>query len=358
MRILFITAFVPAKTTAGQNYTRQLIEDLAKYHEIHLIYWSPEQKKADVPSNVEILRSYNTPKVGFNIIKKLKYFPLFSKRFNKSVLKYIQSISQQYDCLYFDFSQVMLYSCYIDHPYKIGMSHDVIAQKYSRNKYAKYLSKWIQKTERKCLQSFKDVFTFSNKDAKYIKALYTIKPNVVSFYISPEINQIKLFSTIIEDYFVLYGAWNRPENQFTLHWLINHPIQKKIKIIGRGIPEELKSQLESNDNIECLGFVNNPYPLIASSKGLIAPLRSGVGVKVKAIESLSLGTPIIGTDVTFEGIDLPEYLRQKAFWNIDLKNYKDIINCLENISSTDKCYIQTEFIQYYKGQKLLTYLGT
>lgn len=356
MRILFISAFAPTKSTAGQNFTRQLIEDLSKTHEIDLIYWSSKPIKAEVPSNVKILKTYPTPQLGVTTIRNIKYFPLFSRRFDKSILEYIKSICQHYDCLYFDFSQVMLYSIFIDHPYKIGMSHDVIVQKYSRHEYAKYLRKWITNTEKKCLCSLKRIFTFSNKDAKYIQDLYNISTNVVSFYISPEIQKIDLSEIKVEDYFVLYGAWSRPENQYTLYWLIANPIHKKVKIIGGGIPEELKVKIEVNPNNECLGFVENPYPIIAGSKGLIAPLQTGAGVKVKAIESLSLGTPVIGTDVTFEGIELPPSLRKRAFYDIDSLSLSVIYQSLDNISTQDKVAIRNEFLSNYGNKKVPYFL--
>ena len=36
-KILLISAFVPSRKTAGQNYTRQLIEDLSGRYEVDLI---------------------------------------------------------------------------------------------------------------------------------------------------------------------------------------------------------------------------------------------------------------------------------------------------------------------------------
>ena len=55
-----------------------------------------------------------------------------------------------------------------------------------------------------------------------------------------------------------------------------------------------------------LGFVDNPYKIMSESLGLIAPLFHGAGIKVKVIESLACGTPVIGTEVAFEGIDFIE----------------------------------------------------
>lgn len=356
MKILFLTAFPPNKKTAGQNYTRQLLNDLSNSHRIDLIYWDYPNHDIDVSSSIKILKKVKYASIISQILTNLDFFPLFSRRFDKSILKYIKSISHQYDCIYFDFSQIMLYSAFIDHPYKLGMSHDVIAQKYSRHKYARYLSKWILKTEHLCLKSLNKVFTFSNKDANYIREHYSITPEVVSFYISKEISQIKLSEICIEDYLVLYGAWNRPENQYTLRWLIDNSIANKVKIIGGGIPEELKVKLESNRHIECLGFVDNPYPIIAKSKGLIAPLQNGAGVKVKAIESLSLGTPVIGTDITFEGIELPLSLKNRVFFDIDSTPLTDILNVLNHISIQDKIINQKEFLNNYGNKKVSNFL--
>lgn len=302
LKILYISAFAPCRRTAGQNYSRLLLEDLADKYKIDLIYWSHANTKIELSDKIRILKKFQVASI-WTFLKRPIYFPLFSRRFSNEASELIQSIASNYDIIYFDFSQVMIYSLYVNHPFKVGMSHDVIAQKFSRSNQYRLLIPWIRYSENKILKSLNRIFTFSDKDSEFILNTYGLHAGVVSFYIEQSISDMDFENLVVQDYFILYGAWGRSENQDTINWLLNQHVTSHIKIIGGGMPQKLLSKIALNHNIEYLGFVDNPYPIIASSKGLIAPLWQGAGVKVKVIESLALGTPVIGTDVTFEGID-------------------------------------------------------
>lgn len=358
-RILFITAFPPNKLTAGQNYTRLLLNDLANKYDIDLIYWKYPNHTIDIPNNVNILKAYESPKKNL-IIRNLRYgFPLFTKRLNHKTIQYLKYIALKYDIIYFDFSQTIIYASRIKHPLKIGMSHDVIAQKFERKKYANLLLPWIKSTEKKYLSSLNHIFTFSSKDSESIYNNYNLKSTPVPFYIEQDILDIQIPKLSVDNYYVMYAAWNRKENQESLSWLFKnrHIFKDDIKIIGGGMPNNLKEMIDKISNISYLGFVDNPYPIIAKSKALIAPLYNGAGVKVKAIESLALGVPILGTDITFEGINLEIDNNINALININDINLITHINQLNSYSSEDHEMIKQAFLQSYSKYKFVDYLN-
>ena len=100
------------------------------------------------------------------------------------------------------------------------------------------------------------------------------------------------------------------------------------------------------NNIEILGFVEEPVKEIARTQALIAPLHKGAGVKVKVIDALSSGTQVIGTDVTFEGIEDNE--KNKLFINCaDAIEYINIFNQWENVCFKYKQDAAVEFYNRY-----------
>ncbi|RZJ79379.1 MAG: glycosyltransferase, partial [Flavobacterium sp.] len=148
--------------------------------------------------------------------------------------------------------------------------------------------------------------------------------------------------------FIFYGAWNRKENSEGLTWFINnvYPYVNKFdlrfKVIGGGMPVEIINKLKSLKHIEYSGFVDNPYKFLTSSSALLAPLFNGAGVKVKVIEALLTGTPVIGTVVALEGLDL---LRGRSDFLYKCTSAKDFINAIDNFKKKS-----TEERQNFKSE--------
>ena len=103
-------------------------------------------------------------------------------------------------------------------------------------------------------------------------------------------------------------------------------------VIGGGMDEKNKIKIESDRRFKVIGFVENPLNEIAKCQALIAPLRKGAGVKVKVVDALTTGTPVIGTKVAFEGIEDNSDIA--LFHNAATK--KDYINILNRWRPVDK----------------------
>lgn len=353
-KILFISAFPPSNKTAGQNYTCQLLNDLSKDYKIDMIYWSYAGHKAIVPEEVNIREEIVLTKVQkvFNAIKAFIFFPLFTVRFDWRVCRQIKKIALDYDILYYDFSQIFLYSLFIRHPLKVFMCHDVISQKYSRKRLSSLYLWLVKLTESLLLKTAHLRLCFSAKDVTYIMREFCLSAQKVSFYISDQIRCTNQLNYEVGNYFVLFGAWNRPENYEGLLWFCEKVLPHcdiSCVVIGGGMSEDVKRKAEC-DKLKCVGFVDNPYTLIASSVALIAPIFQGAGVKVKVVESLALGIPIIGTDIAFEGIDNIEYSINKQALILANNAYEFIqkIKEFEFPSIVEKESIRTSFMRNYQ----------
>ena len=361
-KVLFITPFTPDNQGVGVSYTSQLLKELAKTCFIDLVYFRYADDKPYVPPvpGIQIIREEI---IGSkDKIKSLLHspftFPLFSARYNKQVCGFLQEkvAKEQYHFVYFDFSQTFSYAKYINHPNKILMAHDVIAQKYSRMKT--YLRPWALISERKMLKHGTVVFTFSEKDCDLLKDLYGINAMSTTFFLNP--NVIKANPTTESDCYVFFGAWDRVENSEALCWFLDNVYEHlssniKYKVIGGGkMPADLKARIGQCGNIEFLGFVEDPYEIIANAKAEIAPLHMGAGVKVKCVEALGCGTPIIGTEVAFEGIG-DEY-RVAMFEANTPEEYIKTISSFK-FSLEDKKSLKDFFLTNYNDKQILKYIN-
>lgn len=361
--ILFLTPYVPSSRAGGENFTRLLLKELSINFKIDLIYY----RYVDDPSyvcpngNVRVVKEIvNSTKVKLtNWLQYPTIHPIFAIRFNWSLLKFIKELikNNSYDLLYLDHSQMGLYGKYFPNIKKVLMSHDVMTQRYSRN------GNWLTKKlivagERKIMTNQNQiVFSFSEKDRKIIKDTYKIDSKVTHFFLDESL--VNAIPREIEKRIVFFGKWKRPDNFDGLKWFFDNVYDKinksiKIAIIGKWLPEQFESEIKKLENVEYLGFVDNPYPIIANSIATISPLFSGAGVKVKVIESLVCGTPVIGNIIAFEGIvgDYPKFM---IIADSADEYAKAIREC--TISVNERVKFKTDFISDYTSETIPQFLN-
>lgn len=351
MKILFITAFPPNRMTAGQNYTRNLLDDLSVLHDVELIYFDYSDHTIELNKIQKIKkRKASIQKKIINCLKLFFVHPFFSSRFSLSLWFYIYRNQNKFDLIYFDFSQVFIYNCFIKRKRVVVMSHDVIFQKFNRRKkiidivFGNFVRFW----EEFLLRRASKILVFSDKDAELIYANYKLKSETVDFYIEKDIKEINHYEIAIKNEFCFYGAWNREENLEGLSWFIKNVLPKTSKfnfvILGGSMPENYKAEINNYSNMRYLGFVNNPYPIIAASQALIAPIFNGAGVKVKVLESLCSGTAVLGTDVAFEGIKELEKIKDDIFYCNDANSFIETLNRFTLKNADDKISLKNNFI--------------
>ena len=158
-------------------------------------------------------------------------------------------------------------------------------------------------------------------------------------------------TSVIENRFCFYGAWNRAENSEALEWFLKEVYPKitqdfEFVVIGGGMSEKLQEKLLRYKNFSYLGFVDDPIKEIARCQALIAPLFKGAGVKVKVIDALSSGTCVVGTAVAFEGIE--DNAKNRLFFFSDSADgFVAILNNWRTIDKEAKQQAADEFFTRY-----------
>jgi hypothetical protein len=75
----------------------------------------------------------------------------------------------------------------------------------------------------------------------------------------------------------------------------------KLVIAGSNMPKNIESNLEKG--IEVIGFVENVNQFMTEKGIMISPIKSGSGVRIKLLEAMNLGVPILTTSQGAEGIE-------------------------------------------------------
>jgi len=74
-------------------------------------------------------------------------------------------------------------------------------------------------------------------------------------------------------------------------------------IVGARPPAEVRA-LALEATIEVTGYLDDPMPYLESSALMVVPLRAGGGMRVKILEALARGIPVVSTTIGAEGIDV------------------------------------------------------
>jgi glycosyltransferase involved in cell wall biosynthesis len=77
----------------------------------------------------------------------------------------------------------------------------------------------------------------------------------------------------------------------------------RLRITGRADPEQ-RAALPTVMGVEFTGYLDDVRPIVAQSWCEVVPLRIGGGTRLKVLEALALGTPVISTSKGIEGLQL------------------------------------------------------
>jgi len=79
--------------------------------------------------------------------------------------------------------------------------------------------------------------------------------------------------------------------------------EAQLTIVGSSPPPQIRA-LEKDPSIKVTGFVDDVRPYAEAAAVFVVPLRIGSGMRVKILEAMALGLPIVSTSVGCEGICL------------------------------------------------------
>ena len=105
------------------------------------------------------------------------------------------------------------------------------------------------------------------------------------------------------------GTMSYPPNHQGIRWFAEHvwPLvrrdlpEARLDVVGREPPQAVM-RLDGHDGIAVHGFVPSMAPYFARAHAVVVPILTGAGIRVKIVEAMSAGRPIVSTSIGWEGL--------------------------------------------------------
>jgi len=360
--VCFLSAHLPSSKSkqAGQKIAYNNLFNISKEYKVILISFANSDEIRDIDNSLYslceevVIIPINNFYRFLNAMINL-FVPWFiSFRSSRKVYKKIEEINKKYKKVIFwlEYEQMIQYvkNNKSIHNYWIVVCHDIISQMFERKKKnAKGIKKVIfdieykrlKKWEKQYLPLVDEVIVLSQKDALLLSD-YNVKSVTVGFPQIPDSKDATDLQLSPNPSIIFFGAMNRIENEDAVLWFLEkiYPLIRNelgdidFTVVGAHPSSKLIAICNKYSNVKVTGFVEDPGVYFQEAWLAVAPLRLGAGIKVKVLESLAQGVPVVATKVGAEGIDASEddglYVRdsEEEFARACINLLSNPINCM------------------------------
>ncbi len=314
MKILFITSYLPGRGLhGGSSRIFEILRFLKeKGHFIYLVSFHQREKTKIYEKRIEELVD------GLKIFDKT---PMLGKPYN-DVLEFLKELftKESFDLVQFEYIHTGDYLNSIPQNIPtILTEHELNFQALKKrieleslifNKALYFLkSQIVKKRELRIMKKVDKIICVNEMDSKVLSTY--IQPEKIE--IIPHGVDVEFFSPNSEiepekDTIGFFGYYKHYPNVDAVLYFSREIFPKikrehpslKFLIIGRNPPKEVRN-LEKIKGITVTGYVDDLKSHLQRCEVIVSPIRLGMGMRVKILEAMSMGKPIVATSLSCEG---------------------------------------------------------
>ena len=379
MKILFISAYLPGRGLhGGSSRIFELLHYLHKRHEITLLCF---KNKTDDDSRLKDLRSMckkisvftTQEKLPFHLFSYEPFLAYTNDEFRKKLQRLI--LRERFDLVQYEYVQMGIHHKELSHIPSVLTEHEINFLAHQmvlpfidnplRKIKAYYNSLQMMKRELDVLNQMDRVICMNRHDSDALlgylppERLDILPHGVDTNYFSP-IADIQPEAGSVG----FFGAFQHYPNVDAVYHCVNDifPLVKErvpeahFYIIGSHPPPDIQ-KLNERPDITVTGFVPDIRPFMARCSVIVAPLRLGLGMRVKMVEAMAMGKPVVATELACAGIDITDGVH--ATIANDVEDFADSIcyilqdaRCASIMGTEARRLIETDFEYQSIGERL------
>ena len=264
---------------ADKHFTEQDVEALKSEKLVNQVHFLPKHKKGGLSYFLKV----SIPKLFSKIPKPFDRRQLNQQQAFNNVLQ-----ANTYNKI------IVSYSCWIplvlDNPYLKGATtivdtHDFLTSQFKSRKDFK-LGEFFE-GEMKLLNSVDQVWAISVEE-KYLFEQFIKTP----VHLVPHLTTSEIQSTT-KTIDVLYVASENEHNIAAAQWFFNKVYPLLDTNISITVVGKINKHIKDYPNVIKINYVKDLSSTYNASKVVICPMLSGTGLKIKVVEALSFGLPIV-----------------------------------------------------------------
>lgn len=328
MRILFLSRWFPYPITNGSKLRiYHLLAQLARYHEITLLSFADEAGIGETPSALDAFCTV-APMVPWQPYQPASWrgrLGLFSFTPRSVASSYspqmAQAIAQTMTRQPFDLviASQLATAGYVRHfgatpalfeEVELGVLNEPYRQAATLRNRLRHGLTWFkhQRYLAGILRRFRSCTVVSAQEQQLVRAAV---PGYKSIEVIPNCLNLADYASIpnqpTPQSLIFTGSFRYFANYEAMQWFLREvfpQVQAQHPAVTLTITgDHANLPLPAAPNVELTGVVPDVRPRIAESWCSIVPIHSGGGTRLKILEAMALGTPVITTSKGVEGID-------------------------------------------------------
>ncbi len=329
MNILFLTTIPPYPPNDGARIrTFNLIKALVRVHNIHLVSFVSETTRQE---DIEALRDFvhdvetvfRPSRYAFSdLVKGIctgDPFTIINYRSDEMSRVVKRKLAEGCDAVHCEHLNMAQYAPSDRDVVKVLDMHNIeseIMLRYSdaiwdpfRKTFARITAHKLARYEKECVKRFDACIAVSRRDAEYLRAAC---PNSIVVDNGVDLDLFDFRRDTVDEPRLVYSGWMKYHaNDDAARYFCSEIfplIRKKIpettfSIVGKE-PSEDVVRLGKMDGVEVTGAVPDVRPYVYGASVYVVPLRVGGGTRLKILEAMAAGVPVVSTSVGCEGLDV------------------------------------------------------